>query len=138
MNNRQIKFRVWNVDEKFFYTDPNSIKIDINGQIQRLYKGNEYVGDIPFWGEIYSEIVIQQFTGLTDKNGKEIYEGDILNVYISLYREFHQGKVIWREDLFGFYVEMEKHYYCPLPDLNQTREWNKLGNIFENPELLAP
>ena len=53
---REIKFRAWNLDDGMLYFDFDSFQKDYYDQY-----GN-----------------IMQFTGLTDKNGKEIYEGDIL------------------------------------------------------------
>lgn len=70
--------------------------------------------------------VSQQFTGLLDKNGKEIYEGDILQ----LYRPKQKLEVVWNEGCFilndssGLFLYQE----------HKTSEI--IGNIFENPELL--
>ena len=117
MNNRQIKFRVWD----------NRNKNCVGGPFEAKFLNNP-------------EYTVQQFTGLTDQNGKEIYEGDILTVYNATYKEYHWGEVIWRKDLFGFYferIEIGLYYIC-LSDLGKRydRDWHKLGNKFEHPELL--
>lgn len=80
------------------------------------------------------DFILMQYTGLKDKNGKEIYEGDILNngngpVY-----------VFWNENYQAFWVgydseESEKQYYASTSDFC-TEADEIIGNIYENPELL--
>lgn len=80
---------------------------------------------------------IMQFTGLHDKNGKEIYEGDMLN---SLYRnDGCKGtyEVIWAEA--GFHArkhgEHQQRGVSIYP--NDLTRCEVIGNIWENPELLS-
>src|SRR6185436_5305206 len=66
-------------------------------------------------------LVYQQFTGLTDKNGKEIYEGDILKV-----KEFDGTcDVKWDDKRFGWSPYINSEDTC----------FEVIGNVFENPEL---
>ena len=74
-----------------------------------------------------------QFTGLTDKHGKKIFEGDILRVVTNYYgnRKEHEIVVVFEEienDSFG---EPYTTGYCVIGS-----EWEVIGNIFDNPELL--
>jgi hypothetical protein len=75
----------------------------------------------------YYAIADVQFTGLHDKNGKQIYEGDILKHPICL-----TGKVIYFQPYAQFTVESNGFLY----DLNVNSECEVIGNIYENPELL--
>jgi hypothetical protein len=59
---REIKFRAWINSEKRMVYD--SFSVNANGEIST-------------WG-IFAHVIVMQFTGLHDKNGKEIYEGDIV------------------------------------------------------------
>jgi len=67
-----------------------------------------------------------QFTGLYDKNGKEIYEGDLLHRYMNVYWKVVFENSEWRA--VGFSV-----LYL---SANQFIECEVVGNIHENPELL--
>jgi hypothetical protein len=70
------------------------------------------------------QIVLMQYTGLKDKNGVEIYEGDILKAPY-----FQTAAVEYMES--GFWCKQGKHNM--LPNLTDAEV---IGNIYENPELL--
>lgn len=81
----------------------------------------------------------RQYTGLKDIYGTEIYEGDILRVYDGSRESFHE--VVWGgEDYPAF--ELEPHKWCEMNGLSflkcapDSGEYEVVGNIYENPELL--
>lgn len=86
------------------------------------------------------EEYLMQSTGLLDKNGTEIFEGDVLSTYTD-------NLVIKRDNLLGFYVEMDekREYFAEIVDIEYLDLFAKdfgvavevLGNIYENPELLG-
>lgn len=88
----------------------------------------EYYDLTQISNELHSDFGLGQYTGLKDKNGKEIYEGDIIKSGTKLH------KVIYDESRCGFNLDD----YSDDGETVQTIH-NKLeivGNIYENPELL--
>jgi len=108
---RDIKFRVWNKTAEVMIKDV--LDLDCG-----------------------TAEVLMQYTGLKDKNGVEIYEGDVIT-----YQEEPQkmqAKVVWKNGGFVFVYEdgteniTSESWYAPM-DVEITEV---IGNIYENPELL--
>lgn len=130
---REIKFRAWEADEKKMY------------DLSEMFHGNKfeellYASDDIVDGK--GRITFMQYTGLKDKNGKKIFEGDIL-------RRFKNG------DQYKFYIVVEfkngSFGGATRPGFNHyltAADWGScdydgggydeiIGNIYENPELLS-
>lgn len=123
---RQIKFRAWDVfGEKMDY----EVFLDPNGKVAAfspLY--GFYVR-----GNSDDEMKLMQFTGLCDRNGKEIYEGDILKT--SWYNE--PLEVTYLEHEFILKVRgMVNYNYVGFDNFDNSQDFEVIGNIFENPVLL--
>ena len=124
---RQIKFRAWHM--------PFGPK----GPMQEMVHGR--ASHILAFAEMSSDnYIVEQYTGLKDKNGKEIYEGDILAWHSNIYRKHDWvGLVLYRGA--GFAVqESDKSYSSPeWLDCACSKDANIVeivGNVHENPELL--
>ena len=117
MNQREIKFRVWdNVD---YMSKPFTL-YDLMGSQAKI--------------EFTHDCIVMQYTGLNDKDGQEIYEGDVVENH---YPEKTSDIYIVRFSLsdFGTRFEIVNHA------TGVNRWWKEatcrvIGNIYQNPELL--
>jgi uncharacterized phage protein (TIGR01671 family) len=128
---RPIKFRAWDETRKTMVPDFDSW-IDFDGQYWTI---PDRVYDTPNT-EIkrVNGFILEQFTGLTDKNGKEIYEGDIVLSSIWPDRKFI---IVWEQKVSGFCYEPIDHDGF-WEDLSDTDIIEVIGNIHQHSELLAP
>lgn len=109
---REIKFRRWDTDEKYMYYD-KPFHLDTN----------------------LNRYEVMQYTGLKDKNGKEVYEGDVLELNIiggragNVYRLF---TVVWNNTLAMFMDKQQDG--DPLYLISESTKI--IGNIYSTPELI--
>lgn len=123
---REIKFRAWLKEEKIM---GEVLGIDILHK--EIFFSNEDANCYEHTD--FKDIELMQYTGLKDKNNKEIYEGDIVKL-----RANHRIGVIKYYDEWGAFV-IEYIKPRPLAVLGNYYKENIeiLGNIYENPELLG-
>lgn len=122
--NTELKFRAWALNTMLYSgKDFNSLPLD--GKALRT-------NDKGF----ATNYKIMQGTGLKDKNGQEIYEGDIVRTFA--YEKTHTGEIVFHKTRLSWTV---KHSSLTNQDLfiyaKPGHEVRIIGNIFENPELLG-
>lgn len=120
---REIKFRAWHIEKKMMFSVRDWHWDNHDGWEIELSCLSEYFGS--------AQVIPMQFTGLKDKNGKEIYEGDIVKRYYED-DDFEIGKILFDESSAGFVWKCEK-----FPVGINTEHSEVIGNIYENPELLG-
>lgn len=127
---REIKFRAWDKEDELMY---DVIRIHFN---TRGYVAVPVIG--PDGWELerrkLSRVELMQHTGIKDKNGKEIWEGDIIE-YLdkgSLTHDFIEP-VIWIDNKYnvGWGTDNSENVWAEVARLSVV-----IGNIYENPELL--
>ena len=96
-------------------------------------------------GKIVSSKTVGQFTGLTDKNGKKIFEGDIVKAIQTEYDEDKEqqpivfeviGEMIFEDGCFGLRAKHFVDFYAPMWQEDNV-ELEVIGNVHDNPELLG-
>lgn len=129
---REIKFRAWdNANNEWLNKEDTECLI--------IYLDGRYEIDRG-WCIVTPDLTIEQYTGLKDKNGKEIYEGDIVEEDIEVGDDDIDGEyryqVVWDEETLCWSLSPN---YCTIHkdlwETNLSRE--VIGNIHENPELLG-
>ena len=121
---REIKFRAWH-KEKGMITNPTSMGTIVARFIREFCPSPTGFGSR---AEEVSpeEYILMQYTGLKDKNGKEIYERDIVKA------QGEVRQVVWKD--FGWCTASLKtnSYYS----LCENEKYTVIGNVYENPDLL--
>lgn len=138
--NREIKFRIWDVENKEML------------KVQELdFESTFYGGRIAIRPDQYNDyfdtedMILMQYTGLHDKNGKEIYEGDIV-----LYEDWemayegggndsfiNKGIVEYCEDNCCYNVTERQTVDITDVLYKDNEDLEVIGNIYDNPELLG-
>lgn len=126
----RFKFRVWSPKKKKYlsFEEYNYQFVDNDGELFLYPEAENF--DCNF---AYGDEIVEQCTGLKAKDGRLIYEGDII---------FINGEkwcVIWNdEDCAFFFSNLKEVYHQPIfPDFYMmTDDFKVIGNIHENPELM--
>lgn len=132
---REIKFRAWVKEEYKFSNSPVGMYTGFS--FKDIYSGHDEANtncedgktlQEPDWGNL----ILMQFTGLKDRNGKEIYEGDIVKAegLVGLY-----GTVEYTGSMFAIKARSGNFAAGSLGSYGAIDE--VIGNVWENPELLT-
>ena len=129
---REIKFRAWDAENKEML------------KVQELdFEDTFYGGRLSIRTDQYNDyfdmedMILMQYTGLKDKNEKEIYEGDVVKFD---YRQDENFEIVFEDG--AFWIRSKYNEYVSLHEVieicKRPNNWQieVIGNIYDNPELL--
>jgi uncharacterized phage protein (TIGR01671 family) len=137
MTQREIKFRAWDKNKKKMFPRVTQIMFGTPHNLVQCVDGLAYI-------ENTTDVELMQFTGLRDKNQKEIYEGDV--IFTKEDKLHRRGVLEWSDFHARYYITTPKEWG---PEHNipggsrssdmsilHNEDWEVIGNIYENPDLL--
>lgn len=132
--NREIKFRAWDNENKYMVTSKQGVFTALRNSMNIVRQDDGYYNDGDLLKTNKEKYTLMQFTGMFDKNGKEIYEGDIVRIIVNNNIE-KICKVEFKNGIFGVMFSKNKDLTAFPHFCNTTFE--VIGNIYDNPELLG-
>jgi len=135
--NREIKFRAWDNKDKVWlmgYEYPNLGGFSMFGECMLFQQWSEVLNDFILQqrDKKSQDLILMQFTGLSDKDGKEIYEGDLLQHPHDGYEPRIIMKVVFNEGCFCYTPVSDKKELEILPALRTiNKNYQIIGNIYE-------
>jgi uncharacterized phage protein (TIGR01671 family) len=133
---REIKFRAWSR----LWTDTvgvlHVLTIDfVNRAVYVLPERELEGGNQEEW--LFGEIDLMQWTGLKDNTGKEIYEGDIVDLRPEINDPVWHRKIVWDTGAFNcVQIRGKANHLLYFNKFAPDTEWVVIGNIYEHPHLL--
>lgn len=132
---RVVKFRAWNITKSRMVSKLSTIHFKLNILVENAESG---------WDWYKDEYELMQYTGLKDKNGEEIYEGDIVKYKVKGSNKICKTVIEFNEEhgafLFGIYEGVK----MPCGKKTRMNKYTRksvgsvevIGNKYMNPELL--
>lgn len=119
--NREIKFRAWDNENKYMITSKQGIFTALRNSMNITIQDNGYYNNGDLLKPNKEKYTLMQYTGLKDKNGVEIYEGDL----ILIGEKRRKVEVIFKDGSFGYlYNDVCVPFQYQSPEV--------IGNIYEN------
>jgi len=134
---RTHKYRAWDKKDKMmrsvlamdWQTNSKDKRIEIKGSVSHINCKSSSNFDT-FYGKPIWEVELMESTGLKDRNGKDVFDGDLLKDGLR-----NIGEVRWNYDRAGFYIRWSDSD-IGFPSGQKPERIEIIGNIWENPELL--
>jgi uncharacterized phage protein (TIGR01671 family) len=127
---KEIKFRAWNIKNKSMIDEVLEMGFGC-----RHYPETWLIGD----DQRTDHFELMQYTGLKDKNGKEIYENDLLQYDGYNFKLINKEKIYqvrYDDNLAQYYAYNLENSFDTFLVVRAWKESKIIGNIYQNPELL--
>lgn len=136
---RELKFRAWDKTENRMARNVEDLLFNSKGLYGVVLNHMGFA-----FRRRVKDVILEQYTGLKDKNGKEIYEGDVVRTHFSFGHEVTQEPFVikWNKERAMFEGSkpkpLENDYLVTFSFFPEQRFlYEIIGNIHENPELLG-
>lgn len=131
----EIKFQVWDKNQKAMCNEPGYIQIDGHGNFAVFDDNNGWQEN----GKNHADLTLIQYIGLTDINNTDVYDGWILE-YVGDNQSYNEqtperAVVVWLYDRWTLKSVYEKEYYLD-EELENVKDYKIIGNKYENEDLL--
>ena len=129
---RDIKFRAWDNENEYMITSLQGVYTALRNRMNITKQDDGYYNNGDLLKPNKGKYTLMQYTGLHDKNGKEIYEGDI--VLITRPCILEKGEVKFINGCFAIKSKdtLLMLYQCEINNF----KLEIIGNIYDNPDLL--
>ena len=130
---REIKFRAWLKEDRKM----EDVKtMDFTDKTIRCLKKNEFINAYLLRRVSFDDVELMQYTGLKDKNGKEIYEGDIVLIKLDETSTWYKTVVGFKKGAFiANLIDKEDYVYIFHHGFTGD-DFEIIGNVYENKNLL--
>ena len=130
---RDIKFRAWNREKNIMVYDNED---DTCGYWDGCYNSNIGMINTILNSKYYEQYDFMQYAGLKDKNGKEIYEGDIIRFKDRITNKEDVFTVKYSEERASFVLNNKVYDEMTINVRDKILLVEVIGNIYDDPELL--
>ncbi len=128
--NRKIKFRAWDNENKYMITSKQGIFTALRNSMNITVQDNGYYNNGDLLKPNKEKYTLMQYTGLKDKNGVEVYEGDKVMFDYEWTEPNEIGVITWNKDTASFQIKG----HIPSSSMKHLDRMKVIGNIYENEE----
>lgn len=126
--NRKIKFRAWDNENKYMITSKQGIFTALRNSMNITVQDNGYYNNGDLLKPNKEKYTLMQYTGLKDKNGVEVYEGDKVMFDYEWTKPDEIGIITWNKDTASFQIKG----HIPSSSMKHLDRMKVIGNIYEN------
>ena len=126
--NRKIKFRAWDNENKYMINSKQGIFTALRNSMNITVQDNGYYNNGDLLKPNKEKYTLMQYTGIKDKNGVEVYEGDKVMYDYEWTEPNEIGIITWNKDTASFQIKG----HIPSSSMKHLDRMKVTGNIYEN------